>query len=134
MDSEPPRLCVLRDRLHRGLLDRIDDVALNGHPTERLAGNLNVSFAGVEGDSLLAALPELALSSGSACNSATLEPSYVLRAIGLSDEAAHASIRFGLGRYTTEAEIDFAVDRVAHEVRRLRALSPQMAMRRRASQ
>ena len=132
--GETARLLALRDRLHHGLLEQLDEVALNGHPTERLAGNLNLSFAGIESDSLLGALPELALSSGSACTSATLEPSHVLRAIGRSDEAAHASIRFGLGRYTTEAEVDFAIERVVHEVRRLRALSPHTAMRRRASQ
>jgi cysteine desulfurase len=134
MPGETARLGALRDRLHCGLLEKLDEVALNGHPTERLAGNLNLSFAGIEADSLLGALPELALSSGSACTSATLEPSHVLRAIGRSDEAAHASIRFGLGRYTSATEVDFAIERVAHEVRRLRALSPLTAMRRRASQ
>jgi cysteine desulfurase len=133
MPGETARVQALRERLHRGLLEQLDDVALNGHPTERLAGNLNLSFADIEADSLLAALPELALSSGSACTSATLEPSHVLRAIGRNDEAAHASIRFGLGRYTTETEVDFAIERVVHEVRRLRALSPHTAMRRRAS-
>ena len=117
----------------RAWRSRLEGLTLNGHPTERLPGNLNLSFAGVEGDSLMAALPDVAVSSGSACTSATLEPSPVLRAIGLDDEAAHASIRFGVGRFTTEADIDYAVGRVAQEVERLRALSPAWAMRRRAA-
>jgi cysteine desulfurase len=133
MDVEQARLRQLCERLHRGLASQLDEVGLNGHPTERLAGNLNLSFAGIEGDSLLAALPDVALSSGSACTSATLEPSPVLRAIGLDDEAAHASIRFGIGRFNTEQDIDYAVERVVHEVRRLRALSPRYAMRTRAA-
>ncbi len=132
MDAEQVRVGALRERLHRGLLGQLDDVALNGHPTQRLAGNLNLSFAGIEGDSLLAALPDVALSSGSACTSATLEPSPVLRAIGLDEAAAHASIRFGVGRFNTDSEVDYAIERVVHEVRRLRALSPYYAMRKRA--
>jgi cysteine desulfurase len=127
MDAEAARIYALRERLHRGLVDALGDLRLNGHPTARLPGNLNVSFAGAEADSLLAALPDVALSSGSACTSATLEPSHVLRAIGLEDEAAHSSIRFGLGRFTTEPDVDYAIGRVAHEVRRLRALSPRYA-------
>jgi cysteine desulfurase len=130
MSAEGERLRALRDRLHRGVEGGLDDVRLNGHPTQRLPGNLNLSFAGVEGDSLLAALPDVALSSGSACTSATLEPSHVLRAIGLDDDTAHASIRFGLGRFNDEADVDYAVERVVHEVRRLRALSPRYAARR----
>jgi cysteine desulfurase len=133
MDAEQVRVAALRERLQRGLTDQLDDLTLNGHPTQRLAGNLNLSFAAIEADSLLAALPDVALSSGSACTSAALEPSHVLRAIGLDDEAAHASIRFGLGRFTTEADIDHAIERVVHEVRRLRALSPRAAMRMRAA-
>ena len=133
MDAEQRRVGGLRERLHHELAAQLGAVTLNGHPTQRLAGNLNLSFAGIEGDSLLAALPDVALSSGSACTSATLEPSHVLRAIGLSDDAAHASIRFGIGRFTSEADIDYAVDRVVHEVRRLRALSPHQAARARAS-
>jgi cysteine desulfurase len=133
MAAEAARLAVLRERLWRGLAARLDDLRINGHPSERLAGNLNLVIAGIEGDSLMAALPDVAVSSGSACTSATLEPSPVLRAIGLDDEAAHASIRFGLGRFTTEADIDYAVERVAHEVERLRALSPGWAARRRAA-
>jgi len=106
---------------------------LNGHPTQRLAGNLNVSFSFVEGESLLLGLKDVAVSSGSACTSATLEPSYVLKALGVGDERAHTSIRFGLGRFNTEAEVDFVLDRVVHEVRRLRQLSPHDAMARRAA-
>jgi cysteine desulfurase len=128
MESEQTRLAALRERLHHGLV-QLEDVRLNGHATLRLAGNLNLSFEGVEADSLLAALPDVALSSGSACTSATLEPSHVLRAIGLDDDVAHASVRFGLGRFTTEPDIDYAIERVAHEVKRLRALSPQYAAR-----
>jgi cysteine desulfurase len=133
METERVRVGTLRDRLHRELAARLGDVGVNGHATERLAGNLNLRIAGVEGDSLLAALPDVALSSGSACTSATLEPSHVLRAIGLDDDAAHGSIRFGVGRFNTETDIDFAIERVVHEVERLRALSPQHAMRTRAS-
>jgi cysteine desulfurase len=133
MAAEAARVAQLRDRLHAGLASRLEGLTLNGHPSERLPGNLNLSFAGVEGDSLMAALPDVAVSSGSACTSATLEPSPVLRAIGLDDEASHASIRFGVGRFNTEADIDRAVERVAQEVERLRALSPAWAMRRRAA-
>ncbi|HSQ00743.1 MAG TPA: IscS subfamily cysteine desulfurase [Candidatus Dormibacteraeota bacterium] len=133
MAAEAVRVTELRERLHQGLASRLEGLTLNGHPTERLPGNLNLSIAGIEGDSLMAALPDVAVSSGSACTSATLEPSPVLRAIGLDDEAAHASIRFGVGRFTTEAEIDYAAGRVVQEVERLRALSPTWAMRRRAA-
>jgi cysteine desulfurase len=131
--DESARLLQLRERLHRALTAGLADVTLNGPVTDRLAGNLNLSFAGVEGDSLMANLPEVALSSGSACTSATLEPSHVLRAIGLDDEAAHASIRFGLGRFTSEADVDYAAARVIEEIRRLRALSPTYAIRQRAA-
>jgi cysteine desulfurase len=110
----------------------LDEVRLNGHPERRLPGNLNLSFAYVEGESLLMALRDLALSSGSACTSASLEPSHVLRAIGLSDELAHSSIRFGLGRFTEAAEIDLAAARVVEEVERLRGFSPRYAARSKA--
>ena len=133
MPAEAGRVAQLRDRLHAGLASRLEGLTLNGHPSERLPGNLNLSFAGIEGDSLMAALPDVAVSSGSACTSATLEPSPVLRAIGLDDEASHASIRFGVGRFNTDADIDRAVARVAQEVERLRALSPAWAIRRRAA-
>jgi cysteine desulfurase len=99
-------------------------VYVNGHATKRLPGNMNMSFAYVEGESLLMALKDIAVSTGSACTSASLEPSYVLRAIGLEDELAHTSIRFGLGRFNTAEEVSYTVDRVAQEVRRLRAISP----------
>ena len=131
--NEAARTLDLRERLHRGLAARLAGLTLNGHPSERLPGNLNLSIEAVEGDSLMAALPDVAVSSGSACTSATLEPSPVLRAIGLDDTAAHGSIRFGIGRFNDEADIDHAVERVAQEVERLRTLSPAWAARRRAA-
>ncbi len=123
MARETVRLRKLRDRLLRGL-NEIDEVYVNGSLEQRVAHNLNVSFAFVEGESLMMAIRDLAVSSGSACTSASLEPSYVLRAIGRPDELAHSSIRFSLGRTTTEAEIDRAVALVKSAVTRLRALSP----------
>ncbi|MEO8601115.1 MAG: IscS subfamily cysteine desulfurase [bacterium] len=133
MPAEAARIQQLRDRLHRRLAAGLEDVVLNGPVDGRLPGNLNLSLAGIEGDSLMAALPDVAVSSGSACTSAALEPSHVLRAIGLDDDAANASIRFGLGRFTTAADVDYAAERVIHEVRRLRALSPTYAIRQRAA-
>ncbi len=130
MPAEQPRLRALRDRLRQGIESRLEDVTLNGHPSERLAGNLNLSFPYVEGESLLLGLNDVAVSSGSACTSATLEPSYVLRAIGVAEEVAHTSIRFGLGRFNTEEEVDYAVDRIVAEVERLRRLSPHYRMSR----
>jgi cysteine desulfurase len=132
MESEQARLHVLRERLRVGLFAELEGLRVNGHPSERLAGNLNVSFAYVDGESLLMALKDVALSSGSACTSATLEASHVLKAIGVDDEAAHNSLRFGLGRFSTEAEVDTVIARVSQEVRRLRALSPQYAAAKRA--
>jgi len=114
----------LREQLKDGLLRQLDEVYVNGHPTERLPGNMNMSFAYVEGESLLMGLKEIAVSTGSACTSASLEPSYVLRAIGVEDELAHTSIRFGLGRFNTEEEVDYTIQRVVEEVRRLREISP----------
>ena len=105
-------------------MNRLDGVTLNGHPTERLPGNLNVSFAGVRGEALLTSMRQIAVSSGSACTSANPEPSYVLKALGVDDELAHASIRFGIGRFNTEEEIDFAIEEVTKNVQRLRALNP----------
>jgi cysteine desulfurase len=141
MADEGQRILRLRERLRAGIWSRLDEVYLNGDPTHRLPGNLNVSFAYVEGESLLmglngsvhpiaagAALSPIAVSSGSACTSATLEPSYVLKALGVGDDLAHTSIRFGLGRFTTEEEVDYVLDRVVHEVRRLRELSPLYEM------
>lgn len=119
MDQDATRIGGLRERLWQKLRE-IDGVALNGHPQARLAGALNLRFAGVEGETLIMAMKDLAVSSGSACTSASLEPSHVLRAIGLSDEQAHASIRFSLGRYSSEAEIDFAAAAIGTALERLR--------------
>jgi len=124
LTREAARLTELRARLKDGIFGQLDEVYLNGHPTQRLPGNLNLSFAHVEGESLMMALKEIAVSSGSACTSAALEPSYVLRALGIPEELAHTSIRFGLGRFNTEEEVDYAIRRVVEEVTRLRALSP----------
>lgn len=114
----------LGDRLYKGITDKIPEVILNGHPDLRYPGNVNLSFAYVEGESLLMALKDIAVSSGSACTSASLEPSYVLRAIGVSEDLAHTSIRFGLGRFTTEEEVDYAVALCVKHVERLREMSP----------
>lgn len=130
MTEEAERLRELRDKLQAGLFERLDEVYLNGHPTERLPGNLNISFAYVEGESLLMGINDVAVSSGSACTSATLEPSYVIRALGTNEELAHSSIRFGLGRFNTEEEVDFVTERVAREVKRLREMSPLYEMAR----
>lgn len=121
--SEAKRIAALRDRLWHGLCD-IEEVHLNGHPTQRLPGILNLSINFIEGESLLMGLKDLALSSGSACTSASLEPSYVLRALGLNDELAHSSLRFSMGRFTTEAEVDYAIKAVRHIISRLREMSP----------
>jgi cysteine desulfurase len=124
MAAEGKRLVTLRERLKDGILRQLDEVYVNGHPTQRLPGNMNMSFAYVEGESLLMGLKEIAVSTGSACTSASLEPSYVLRAIGVEEELAHTSIRFGLGRFNTEEEVDYTIQRVVEEVRRLREISP----------
>jgi len=124
MAAEGGRIVALRERLKIGILSRLDDVHVNGHEELRLPGNMNMSFAYVDGESLMMGLKEIAVSSGSACTSASLEPSYVLKALGLEDALAHASIRFGLGRFNTIEEIDYTVERVVEEVRRLRELSP----------
>jgi cysteine desulfurase len=128
MAEESKRLIDLRDKLQAGLFERLDEIYLNGHPTERLPGNLNVSFAYVEGESLLMGINDVAVSSGSACTSATLEPSYVIRALGVDEELAHSSIRFGLGRFNTEEEVGYVTDRVTKEVKRLREMSPLYEM------
>ena len=140
MADEAQRIVALRERLRDKLFAQLDDIYLNGHPVHRLPGNLNVSFAYVEGESLLMGLngsthpiavgdtPPIAVSSGSACTSATLEPSYVLKALGVGDELAHTSIRFGLGRFNTQEEVDYVAARVVHEVQRLRDLSPLYEM------
>ncbi len=128
MPDETLRLLELRSQLQAGLFERLDEIYVNGHPTERLPGNLNVSFAYVEGESLLMGINDIAVSSGSACTSATLEPSYVIRALGIDDELAHSSIRFGLGRFNTLEEVDYVTDRVSKEVKRLREMSPLYEM------
>jgi cysteine desulfurase len=123
LNEETPRLEALRQRLWEGLAD-LPGALVNGHPTRRLAGLLNVSFEGVEGESLLFGMPELAVSTGSACNSERDEPSYVLRALGRDAETAQSSLRFSLGRFTTAPDIDTAIAVVRREVLRLRALAP----------
>ncbi|MGO9451613.1 MAG: IscS subfamily cysteine desulfurase [Candidatus Binataceae bacterium] len=128
LPEETRHLNELRNRLHAGLFERLDEIYLNGHPTERLPGNLNVSFAYVEGESLLMGINDVAVSSGSACTSATLEPSYVIRALGIDEELAHSSIRFGLGRFNTADEVDYVTERVSREVKRLREMSPLYEM------
>jgi cysteine desulfurase len=128
MPTESDRLARLRDKLQEAIYKNLDEVYLNGHPTQRLPHNLNISFAYVEGESLLMGLKEIALSSGSACTSATLEPSYVLRALGVGSDLAHSSIRFGLGRFNTEEEVDYVAGRVVETVKRLREMSPLYEM------
>jgi cysteine desulfurase len=128
MGAEAVRLTALRERLREGIVEQLDDVFLNGHPTERLPGNLNLSFAWVEGEALMMAMRDVAVSSGSACTSASVEPSYVLRALGMDDELARGSLRFGLGRFTTEEEVDHVTGEVVAAVRRLRAISPAHQM------
>jgi cysteine desulfurase len=123
MADETLRLMSLRARFWKGLED-MQEVHINGDVDRRLPGALNVSFAFVEGESLLMSLKDLALSSGSACTSASLEPSYVLRALGLNDELAHSSLRFSFGRFTSEADIDHAITQVRGAVEKLRELSP----------
>ena len=123
MASDNARIARLGKRLWDGVKD-MEEVYMNGHPTQRVAGNANISFNYVEGESLLMSLRELAVSSGSACTSASLEPSYVLRALGMNDELAHSSIRFSIGRFTTEEDIDQAIELSLNAVTKLRALSP----------
>ena len=123
MEQETARLLSLRERLLQGFSD-MEEVHVNGDMAQRIAGNLNVSFNFVEGESLIMALKDLAVSSGSACTSASLEPSYVLRALGLNDEMAHSSLRLSIGRFTTEADIDYAVNKIREAVSKLRELSP----------
>ena len=127
MAEENARILALRNRLYEGLKD-IEEVYVNGDLDHRTAGNLNVSFNFVEGESLIMALKDLAVSSGSACTSASLEPSYVLRALGRSDELAHSSIRFTIGRFTTEQEIDYTIELVKRKIGKLRELSPLWEM------
>lgn len=124
MPAEAPRILALRERMQRAILTGLDRVVVNGSLEHRLPGNLNVSFEHVEGEALMIAMKDVAVSSGSACTSASLEPSYVLRAMGVADDMAHASIRFGLGRFNTEEEVDHAARLVVEKARRLREMSP----------
>lgn len=124
------RLTALTERLKSGIMSQLDQVSVNGHSSQRLPGNMHLSFAFIEGESLLMGLKDIAVSTGSACTSASLEPSHVLKAIGLEEHLAHASIRFGLGRFNTQEEVDYTVRRVVEEVRRLRELSPLYRARR----
>ncbi|HVO58356.1 MAG TPA: IscS subfamily cysteine desulfurase [Dongiaceae bacterium] len=128
MAEEGERLRKLRDRLRAGLEAKLDEVFINGSMEHRLPNNLNMSFAYVEGESLLMGINEIAVSSGSACTSATLEPSYVLKALGVGEDLAHTSIRFGLGRFNTEEEVDYVVDKMVQVVTKLRELSPLYEM------
>ena len=135
MDADAARVRSMRDRLENGIQARLAHTKINGHPSERLGGTLNMSFAFVEGESLMMKMKDLAVSSGSACTSASLEPSHVLRAIGVADDLAHSSIRFSLGRFSTNEEVDYAVEQVVKAVNELRELSPlyEMAMEQEAS-
>jgi cysteine desulfurase len=128
MAQEAERLRGLRDRLRAGLEAKLDEVYINGSMEHRLPNNLNMSFAYVEGESLLMGINDVAVSSGSACTSATLEPSYVLKALGVGEDLAHTSIRFGLGRFTTEEEVDYVTDKMVQVVTKLRELSPLYEM------
>ena len=124
MVSDTARLLALRERLNRKLHEGLDEIYINGSMEHRLPHNLNISFAYVEGESLLMGINDVAVSSGSACTSASLEPSYVLKALGAGDDLAHSSIRFGLGRWTTKEEVDYVADKLTAVVKRLRDMSP----------
>lgn len=134
MESESRRLLALRERLRQGILSRVEAVRVNGSLEQRVAGNLNLSFEGVDGEALLMALRDVALSSGSACASASTSPSHVIRALGVGDDLAHSSLRFGLGRANTEEEVDFVIDLVCEKIGRLREMSPTASALRRAAQ
>ena len=128
MVSDTARLLALRERLNEKFHQNLDEIYINGSMEHRLPHNLNISFASVEGESLLMGINDVAVSSGSACTSASLEPSYVLKALGAGDDLAHSSIRFGLGRWSTEEEVDYIVDKLTSVVRRLREMSPLYEM------
>jgi cysteine desulfurase len=128
MVTEAARLSAMRDRLNKKFHDNLDEIYINGSMEHRLPHNLNISFAYVEGESLLMGINDVAVSSGSACTSASLEPSYVLKALGAGDDLAHSSIRFGLGRWTTDEEVDYVVEKLTTVVRRLREMSPLYEM------
>jgi len=128
MEGEAKRLAKLQARMLKGLQDRLPEIFVNGDLEHRIPGNLNISFAYVEGESLMMGIKNLAVSSGSACTSASLEPSYVLRALGVEEELAHTSLRIGLGRFTTEHEVDTAVEELVRHVKKLREMSPLWEM------
>jgi cysteine desulfurase len=128
MDGEARRLKKLQERMLKGLNSKLTDIVLNGDLEHRIPGNLNISFAYVEGESLMMGIKGLSVSSGSACTSASLEPSYVLRALGVEEDMAHTSLRIGLGRFTSEQEVDTAVDELVRHVNKLRAMSPLWEM------
>ncbi|MEM1211448.1 MAG: IscS subfamily cysteine desulfurase [Planctomycetota bacterium] len=128
MDDDREHTLALRTRLEQGIVSKLETAVINGHPDKRLPATTNISFPYVEGESMMMAIKEIAVSSGSACTSASLEPSYVLKALGLGDELAHSSIRFGLGRFTTEEEIDYTIDKVTTNVSKLLELSPLWEM------
>lgn len=128
MGTEAERIRYLSDKFMTAIVDNIPDVFVNGDREQRWPGSINLSFAYIEGESMIMAIKNLAVSSGSACTSASLEPSYVLRAIGVGEDLAHTSIRFGIGRFTTEAEIDTAIEIVKGSIDRLRAMSPLWEM------
>lgn len=128
MGAENERINAMYDKLYGSLVSNIKDVFLNGHPTQRIKSNLNLSFAYIEGESMIMAIKDLAVSSGSACTSASLEPSYVLREIGVGEDLAHTSIRFGIGRFTTWEEIDYAIEKVTGAIDKLREMSPLWEM------
>jgi cysteine desulfurase len=130
MPAEPQRLLDLRERLRQGIQEQVEEVYLNGHPVERLPNNLNLGFAFVKADALMIALKDVAVSSSSACTSAEPEPSYVIRALGVSEELAEGSLRFGLGRFNTAEEVDFVIDEVVRAVHHLRSMSPRYEMHR----
>ena len=128
MAKDKQQISKLTKKLYDGIVNDIPEIYLNGDKEQRIYGNLNLSFAYIEGESLIMAIQDLAVSSGSACTSASLEPSYVLRAIGVSEDLAHTSIRFGIGRFTTEEEIDYAIKVIKKAVSKLRDLSPLWEM------
>ncbi len=128
MPTESVRIARLRDRLWAGLNEQLSDITMNGHPEHRLPNTLNVSFLYIEGESLMMGISDIAVSSGSACTSASLEPSYVLKGLGLGEDLAHSSIRFSLGRFTTQEDIDYTIDQVVEAVNHLREMSPLYEM------
>jgi cysteine desulfurase len=128
MAEESKKLLALRERLRKQLQDHLPETYINGSMEHRLPGNLNISFAYVEGEAMMMALKDIAVSSGSACTSASIEPSYVLRALGVGEELAHTSIRFGIGRFNTAEEVDYVAKLVIEKVKKLRELSPLWEM------